>query len=100
MITICNSVQEEEQCQIEKKSSLRKNEVKYIYIYIYIYVNAKMLSPFPKRLDLMVPHLDLLLELDNEDHRSTPLKQSGSHPSYFYWIWEYRTSALRPRTET
>ena len=72
MITICKSVQEEEQGQIEKKSSLRKNEVKYIYIYIY--VNAEMLSPFPKKIDLMVPHLDLLPKLDNEDCRSTPLK--------------------------
>ena len=43
-----------------------------------------MLNPFPKRLVLKVPHLDLLPKLDNEDCRSTPLKRSGSHPSYPY----------------
>ena len=48
---------------------------------------AKSLSPLPKGLILKVPHLDLLPELDNEDHRSIPLRQSGSHPSYSYWTW-------------
>ena len=33
-----------------------------------------MLSPFPKKLDLMVLDLDPLPELDNEDRQSTPLK--------------------------
>ena len=45
---------------------------------------TKGLNPFPKGLILKVPHLDPLLELDNEDHRSIPLRQSGSHPSYPY----------------
>ena len=67
---------------------------------MYVYVNAKMLSPFLKKLDLMVPHLDLLPKLDNEDRRSTPLKRSGSHPLYPYWIWEDRISALRPWIRT
>ena len=46
---------------------------------------AKRLSPLPKGLILKVPHLDLLPELDNEDRRSIPLRQLGSHPSYPYW---------------
>ena len=45
---------------------------------------AKRLSPLPKGSILKVPHLDLLPELDNEDRRSIPLRQSGSHPSYPY----------------
>ena len=45
---------------------------------------AKSLSPLPKGLVLKVPHLDLLPELDNEDRRSIPLRQLGSHPSYPY----------------
>ena len=75
-------VQEGDQGQIDKNH--HRERMKRIYIYIYIYVNAKMLSPFLKKLDLMVPYLDLLPELDNEDRRSTPLKQSGCHPSYRY----------------
>ena len=35
---------------------------------------AKRLNPLPKGLILKVPHLDPLLELDNEDHRSIPLR--------------------------
>ena len=54
---------------------------------------AKSLSPLPKGLILKVPHLDLLPELDNEDHRSIPLRQSGSHPSYPYWTWGDRILA-------
>ena len=51
---------------------------------IYVYVNVEMLSPFPKKLDLMVLDLDPLPELDNKDRQSTPLKWSGNHPSYPY----------------
>ena len=54
---------------------------------------AKRLSPFPKGLILKVPHLDLLPELDNEDRRSIPLRQSDSHPSYPYWTWGERILA-------
>ena len=36
---------------------------------------TKGLNPFPKGLILKVPHLDLLPELDNEDHHSTPPRQ-------------------------
>ena len=54
---------------------------------------AKRLNPLPKGLILKVPHLDLLLELHNEDHHSTPLRQSGSHPSYPYWTWGDRILA-------
>ena len=49
---------------------------------------AKRLNPFTRGLILKVPHLDLLPELDNEDHRFIPLRQSSSHPSYPYWTWE------------
>ena len=59
-----------------------------------------MLSPFPKKLDLMVPYLDPLPKLDNEDRQSTPLKRSNSHPSYPYWIWGDRISTLRPQIRT
>ena len=54
---------------------------------------AKRLSPLPMGLILKVPHLDLLPELDNEDRRSIPLRQSGSHPSYPYWTWGDRILA-------
>ena len=54
---------------------------------------AKRLSPLPKGLILKAPHLDLLPELDNEDRRSIPLRQSGSHLSYPYWTWGDRILA-------
>ena len=54
---------------------------------------AKRLNPLPRELILKVPHLDLLPELDNEDRRSIPPRQYGSHPSYLYWTWEDRILA-------
>ena len=51
-------------------------------------IKLKRLNPFLRGLILKVPHLDLLLELDNEDHRSTPLRQSSSHPSYLIRLGE------------
>ena len=92
MFLICKNVLEENQGQVDKKITAEKEWSENMYVY----VNTKMPNPFPKKLDLMVSHLDLLPKLDNEDRQSTPLKRSGSHPSYPYWIWGDKILALRP----
>ena len=74
VVLVCKNIREGNLCQSDKIYHQEKIEK----------IRLKMLNLLPKGLVLKVPHLDLLLELDNEDRRSTPLRQSSSYPSCLY----------------